>query len=355
MSLEQELRDTLGDDRRALPAWPDAVERVQAGVKQRRLRRRAVVASVSSVLIIAFAAPVAVWKWTGGTQQVGGPGNDVAPWLDSPVPAPDNLARREPRPEQNRCADKDLARSAWIENGGEADGYRIHTVLVSNASDTRCTMSGSASLSAVDNGQQAAALATQPLRPVSGPALQYPATIDPGEPARIDVGQPIDCGAGTPTGQPRTYSDVNLMVDGKGYALKTLSIDVGCPVFIGQWYVQPPLLNAMGTATIQAPGQVRRGETLVYQVSLSGTGLPTQAGACPVYRQTAGGPGAYFRLNCSAATVQQDGPVTFAMQIKISADAAPGKATLEWMLIMADGRVVIANLAAGGVPIEILE
>lgn len=354
MSLDQDLRDTLADGRRALPSWPDAVERVQAGIKLRKRRRRAVVASVVSVLAIAFAAPVAVSSWSSDAQPVGAPDGDVVPWLDSPVAAPDYLARRESRPNQQPCAAKDLGRSAWVEDAGEIGGHRVHTILVSNASDTRCTLSGSASLSAVDGSGARVEVPTQSLLPSSGPSRQYPATVDPGEPARIDIGQAAGCGAGTPAGQSPTYSDLALGVDSNSYKLEAVKVDPHCPVVIGQWYVQPPLLNAHGTAKIDAPPTVRRGATLLYRVSLSSTALPVHAGQCPIYRQSAGGPGSYFRLNCSSGGIEPNEPVTFEMRLAIPADAEPGKTTLEWMVIMADGKVVIADLATGGVPIEIL-
>lgn len=355
MSLEQKLRDTPAAERRSGPARPDAVDRVGAGIRWRRRRRHVVVALVLSMLIVTVATPIAISEMTGGTAPAGAPDSRLVPWLDSPAAAPSNLARRAPRPDQRPCAAGDLGRSAWVEDDGGVSGRRTHTVLIANAYDARCTLSGSAAVTAVDGDGRRTTIPIEPLAPVRDPARQHPATIDPGEPARIDIAQAAGCGGSTSTGERRTYRDLAIVLHGRSFPLSDLEIDEGCGISIGQWYVQPPLLNAPeATAAIDAPSRVRRGEMLQYQVSLTGVGRHVRLGPCPVYRQSIGGPGAYYQLNCSVGIIPSDS-VTFAMRIRVPVDTKPGSIRLEWMVVMPNGEVVIADLARAGVPIEVVE
>lgn len=96
MNLDDLVRETLHDDRYALPGWPDASVRVRAGVSRRRRRRVAVVLSTSAVLA-ALAVPVVVRGLSGHPTDMAFPGQTLAStpspgqviaWQDRPASPP---------------------------------------------------------------------------------------------------------------------------------------------------------------------------------------------------------------------------------------------------------------------------
>src|SRR5262245_26705712 len=92
MSLEDDIRSTLLDDRRELPGWPDAADRVHAGMRRRARRRRLAIAA-AGLVALAIAVPVtlvpahrgparpplAVVPWGGDVLVSGGLGMPAGP------------------------------------------------------------------------------------------------------------------------------------------------------------------------------------------------------------------------------------------------------------------------------------
>jgi hypothetical protein len=96
MNIDELVRETLRDDRHALPAWPDATIRVRAGMSRRRRRRTAVAAAViAAVGAVAVPATInlagpPVAPDVGSTATVTPNPGQVIPWQDrrvSPVPS----------------------------------------------------------------------------------------------------------------------------------------------------------------------------------------------------------------------------------------------------------------------------
>ncbi|GIE98820.1 hypothetical protein [Paractinoplanes rishiriensis] len=350
MTADQRLRAELTDDRYALPGWPDPVGRISTGVRRRKQRRR--VNAAAAGLAVLVLAGLGIPSLRGGATPDTTAGSAV-PWADVPAPEP-SLARRSVRPDARDCAAADLGK-AWSESNGP--GHTV--VLLPTRIDSRCTLRGSAGIVATDirTGERGPVSTTQSW--VDGASTgaagydgvsQVPATIDPGEPARLDVVTTADC-AGPPADTHR-YRDVAVVVQGREIPVPAVLLSTACPVQVGIWRVLPPLLNLPWvTATIVAPQQVRRGETLRYEVTL--TGKLANLKPCPTYRQRLGTTGETLRLNCAAFPEKPGKTVRLAMELDVPADAAPGDTRLTWMLVAGDGHVVIADLSTGGVAVEI--
>lgn len=363
MTVEEQVRQALTDERHALPGWPDPIGRVSIGIRQRR-RRRAVVTGLAVAIVAAVGVPVALRSAGGGAPGDEMPANGVIGWVDAPVPRPTHLARREPRPDARECTPADLgvtpgARSpvAWVEPGGEGDegdGHQRLTVLLANSRDSRCTLRGSVELVATDASTgRRGALATWSEPPKADGVNQYPATIDPGEPARVDLVTSARCAGAAPS--PRRYRDVALVTLGQEIAISGLDLPIGCPLGVGSWYVLPPLLNVPDqVVSIEAPERVRRGDTLEYVVTvLNSSDRPFPLRPCPVYAQRLGAEATTHRLNCAVRAIAGHTSVRFRMRLAVPETVPLGTNRLSWMAVMDDGRVAIANLATGGVEIEV--
>jgi hypothetical protein len=247
--------------------------------------------------------------------------------------------------------------AVWIEDGPVTGDYHARTVLLGNEMDRRCTRSGTPELVATD----AATGLRGPLpsvagTPADGGTKQYPATVDPGEPARFDVVTVASCGE---PGPRLRYRDVAVVVGGREYPLDGVELETACPVRVGSWYVQPPLLNAALMVSLQAPPQVRRGTWYEYTiVLLNPQSRPFPLRPCPAYTQRLGaavGGGAYWRLNCAVEQIPPHGMLRFAMSIWVSADTPPGPTKLHWMAVTANGQVAIAELATDGIAVEVVD
>lgn len=362
MTVEKQVRSTLTDERHALPGWPDPVDRVSAGIRRRRRRRTMTTAALTVVFAVALGVPAAL-GWGGGaapTDEM--PADGVLPWIAAPAPEPARFARREPRPDARPCTLADLGVEpnsrqplAWVEKGESDDDYQRLNVLLPNKKDSRCTLRGSVDLVATDvaTGRRGP-VATWLDPPKANAVNQYPATIDPGEPARVDlVLSTTPCGYGTPN--PRHYRDVAVVTLGHEFAVSEFELTTECPVGLGSWYALPPLLNVpYQVASIEAPRQVRRGETLEYEVSiLNSSPRPFALRPCPVYTQRLGAEATTHRLNCAVRTIPAHRSVRFRMSLAVPETMPLGKARLTWTAVMDDGRVMIADLATGGVYIEV--
>jgi len=337
-------RGRAGSDRHAVPNWPDA-----AGEKAVSWRRRIMVSAlVTTVALIGAAAVVGSGVRHSGAA-ADASSDRLTPWVDSPAEPPMNLARRSRRDDRRPCAVTDLNRP-WVEEDETDDGRPAQVVLLPNGADSRCTLAGSARLVAtnVATGMRVE-LPAGPVASVDSDVRQFPATVDPGEPARLDIVASGEC-----AGAAGHYRDARLVVLGREFPLDRLRLGADCPVGIGSWYVQPPLLNAPLTAEIEAPTQVQRGQTLEYVVTLSTSRSSVRLDPCPTYRQALGSVGSYHQLNCVVTSVRAHEPVRFAMRLNVPGDAAVGLTTLRWMAVTASGEVVIGDLATGGRRIEVI-
>ncbi len=110
-------------------------------------------------------------------------------------------------------------------------------VLLANNRDSRCTLAGSAGLVATDPaGRRVTVRSTPALRPVDAVG-QYPATIDPGEPARLVPAPEHDCPA------PVRHTAPAILVAGHEVRVEGTAELVACAVSAGEWHVVPPVLT----------------------------------------------------------------------------------------------------------------
>jgi hypothetical protein len=352
-SLEQDLHRVLTDDRHALPAWPDAAERVGAGVRRRRRRREAVIVSAIVVAAILLGVPVvlAAGRAPDHTPPIDQPTNGVIPWTDTPADPPSDLPRRDPRPDARPCTAADLTGSARFEQVGAAGGQVVNIVFLPNRSDTRCTLTGSATVYATDKAGRRVQIPARSGTRFDGGIKHYPATVDPAEPARLDIVTATGCNGGL---NAIHYGDVVLAVAGHQFPVPGLVLETTCQLEVGSWYVLPPPANAPVTVTLDTPPQAHRGQPYRYTVTVLAGDQPFNLHPCPVYIQTLGSYVGTYRLNCAVATIAPHRLVTFAMTLNVPRDAPLGTAQLTWTAYLADGTVAIADLASGGASVEVV-
>jgi hypothetical protein len=290
-----------------------------------------------------------------GASHTAAAANSVIPWQDRPADAPTKLARREPRPQRPACRAEALGVRGWVEPGTSTANGESHTALLSNTSDSRCTLGGSAELVATEaaTGRRH----TIPIgieQPTPYGSKQYPATIDPGEPARIDLTSVRSCAS--PAGQVTRYQRVGLLVLGREIPVGDVELSTACPLQVGSWYVLPPLLNLPAQlVSIEAPAEVKRGAELRYVVSiLNPSERSLSLKPCPVYTQRLGEESSSYRLNCRIERLAPHQTARFEMIMRVPPTAATGEHQLSWMAAMEDGLVAIANQDTGGVPIRVI-
>lgn len=352
MNVEEQLRRTLNDPRHTVTGWADPVDRVAHGIARRR-RRRTMVAGAAVLVAVAAAGVPTMWGATTYTPPVANAAPGPVPWLDQPAPRPTDLARREPLPMADDCRTSSLGRLAWTETGTADNGDPVYTILLGNTGETRCTLHGSVGLRATDAATgQRTDLAVAHVATFADPN-GGPATMEPGEPARVDLRAPLTCDGAR---QPVRYRDVRLVLaDGTEKPVSELELRTGCQLTVGDWYALQPLLYADRQVTlIYAPSQVRRGSTVDYVVRIlnPSDGL-LRLQPCPVYTQRFAGQTQSYRLNCAVDTIEPHRTVEFQMRLRVPADAPLGETRLTWTAVLAGGKVAIANLGAGGVPLTV--
>ena len=125
-----------------------------------------------------------------------------------------------------------------------------------------------------------------------------------------------------------------------------------CPPRIGVGAFQPAT-NQFGAsaspgipqrywvATLKSPAQVRPGDVLYYQVTVTNVFYRalTFPNGCPAYVEALAGPSdwttgkEWYQLNCGpAGTIEPGASATFAMELKVPPAAPPGKSSLLWGL-----------------------
>ncbi|WP_189172166.1 DUF4232 domain-containing protein [Pilimelia anulata] len=218
------------------------------------------------------------------------------------------------------------------------------TVLVGNGSDSRCTLEGRPTVRVGD--RPLVVSASDP----RGPAVQYPATVDPGEPARVTLTLRDGCAAG------RTGGAVAIVEGGREIPVSGLRLDGGCVRAASAWHVEPPLLNLPGlVATIHAPDSAARGEEISFLVTVENTSDRRQDfGGCPAYVAGIGGWSESRKVNCQMTSIEAGSRVDYAMKLVVPTKGVQGKVTLTWTLVAPDGRVVVADLVGGGTPITVV-
>ncbi len=346
-TLEDDLRQVFADPPGTPPNWPDASERVRAGIRRRRRRRVALAAgTVTLATLAATTIGFALMRGQAGPRPThptpttiptpsASPTAEAGaiPWRGLPPVAHEPTL--SPRPAAAPCRTADLALDPIETNG--AGGTLEHIIEVRNAGRSRCTLAGRPTLLKTDPASGAVSVVAVRTRTVvTPPANSAPATIDPGERAWLDLETHGSCLVGQPS---IVYSGLVLqLADGGRIALRT-SVDATCGVGLGEWYrpTPPPKANAWDVLTpaIQAPASVRAGDALDYVVVLTNsTGADVPLSPCPNYLESLSGvkaAGAY-ELNCAVPAIPAGGSLRFAMRLAIPAFVQAGTVTLTWSL-----------------------
>jgi hypothetical protein len=352
MRLEEQLRDSLHDPRHSLPGWPDAPQRITHGVRRRRRRRMAVAATGLALAALGSAGAMAYTGNSGGTAQTAAATDDVIAWIDAPATQLPQVARRSPRADARRCEPSDLGAKAWT-SGNLQRPDSSASVLVSNSSDSRCTLSGPAKIVGTDAATGELVTLTSSSPDTQAPGAQYPATIDPGEPARATFARDTPCNADA---SPRRITKPAVVVGDRHLPLSSMPSIDACTMTVGQWHVLPPAINAPAQlVTIDAPREVRRGDELSYTVTLQNPSDETlELDPCPVYTHGLPGLQGGYHLNCQIDSVDPHSAVTFSMRYTVPTSAPVGATKLTWQAIMKDGKVATADLSTGGSDITVL-
>lgn len=337
MDLEQRLRRVLTDDRLDLPAWPDPVARVAAGIDRRRRLRRMIVAALAALLAALGSAVLRVAAFAPAEPvPTVSPSLAIVPWLDDPISPGDLSTAPTPRPTARPCTADDLAPTAEVHDDGAGGGYRFTTIAVAHVGTTRCTFAGSARVIAtnVATGERAS-VATQPSTFHTGHDLQSPATIDPGELAMIGIVAGGGCDGGS---NMTTYANITLEAIGREYQLTGLTLTTACVLEVSDWCFEAPMQPtpryADLTAVIDAPPTVRVGSTLDFVVTLTNpSDTPVAFDPCPVYSTGFFKSGGFYHLNCAVSDIPAHGSVRFAMRIRVADYTPLGPSQLRWELL----------------------
>ena len=346
--LEEHIRRTLLDERRALPAWPDPVSRVRTGMTRRRLRHAGVIAAVT-VAVLVVTIPVAVRRTA--PQPPVGPSPTPTPtavaWLDQQA-APDQLGHPrlpDPRPTARPCTADDLSPTATVADEGAASGTRFYTLQLTNVSGTTCTLEGSADLIATNTTTgRRGTLETRREELGFGDQQEFPATVAPREVAMLSVRTGSGCDGGL---NMITYRNVVLVLPFHRYELTGLVLETSCLVGLSNWFrfveflSTPPRFSDL-RAEIEAPATVRAGGTLDYVVTLRSTGSPVVLDPCPGYSQMLFKSGGNYALNCAVTVIPPEG-VRFAIRLAVADYTPLGPQVLMWDLLDDDGTRVSAT------------
>ncbi len=365
-SLEEQLRETLGDTRRALPGWADATERVRHGVIRRRRRRNLTVAGVALAVAVLVAVPAVLVNRhsaalppthpqpSTSTSTSAATPPAVVPWLNSPAVAP-VPAPPSNRPTATPCLASDLAKSAtYSYSSGEA-GTQIDFIGLRNTGHRRCTLSGYPDVQARDVAGHLSELPSTNESAATPQTAFEPATVDPGESATFAIRSSSICNGGVPITAIRT---LDLRVAGELIPINGEQVSYACSaVSVGRWYFVPPtpttpapgaLADAGVTATLVAPASVVAGTRLDYQVVLTNPGdAAVSLVPCPVYQQNFYKAHSTYALNCAGSNTNLELPghstVKYAMQIDVPAYTPAGQWQLTWEVDEARGPTAAAK------------
>jgi hypothetical protein len=216
MSLDDVLRAELHDPQLALPPWPDAVDRVNAGIRRRR-RRRTVRQSAALAVVVAVALPLAIYATESGAPQPNPPS----------TPTPSVSASPTLRATAASCSSDHL--SATLTRQANAGEYLL---AATNTGAVRCTLAGSPEIITVGAGS-AQAVPVDEVPTVGAANEEVPATIDPGEHAYATVRTSLTCHDGL---NPATYANLAISELGAPAPIPGSALVTTCAVQVGPWY-----------------------------------------------------------------------------------------------------------------------
>jgi hypothetical protein len=345
MSIEDRIRASLTDDRHALPAWPDATDRVHRGVRRRR-RQRAV--AIAFAVVLVLGVPVAVTAYATRSASVTLPGGSpsptstgssdesAVPWVDAPATyTPGSTA---PAPTARPCTAADLSTTAGV--AGQHLGISQEdaaNVMVKNISGSRCTLSGTPVLVTTAGGGYQRVPAGNGSFPVG--AVVTPASINPQQDAYVQLAKTLACNGGT--GPTQIARQLALTVGGAHIPIPGLRLSGTCPgVFVSPWFTwepQPVSAFAALSGSIDVGPTAVRGQPLRYVVELTNTSdIPVPLDPCPVYFESIAKDFHTYRLNCAPGSIGPRQTVRFSMVLDLPADLPVGAAVVTWRIVDVD-------------------
>ena len=344
-TIEADLRAAMHTSPSAVAAWPDPVARVESGITHRR-RRRLLVATAAATLVVGTAA--------AGTVITHRPVRSTTAVGAEPVAAP-QILRRSPRPDRQPCQLDNVDAVDWIVQSAPW-GPSTGLALRPNNSE-RCTLSGRPQLSGINTTTGASEpIAAANLGPLDTSVVrQFPATVDPGEPARLDIR-----GNKCPAGQKaRSYRNLVVTVGTKKLPLPGSQRLTGiCGADVSQWFVEPPMLYAALNATVHAPTVLRRGQDFMYTVRIDNV-FPRDypMSSCPIFRLgiAATEIGPWQRINCTQTSIDGHDSIEFTLHGQVPPDTEPGQHKLTWMAAMSTGEAAIADMGTDGTTLTITQ
>jgi hypothetical protein len=281
------------------------------------------------------------------------PSPSVAAVKAEPVAAP-RILRRSARPDRPPCRLDNVDSVSYIKQSapwGPSTGFAVRP-----NNDGRCTLSGTPLLSGVNIATgKSEPIPTAQLGPLDNRVVrQFPATIDPGEPARVDIHGALQCPAGQ---KRRSYRDLALTVGTKKISLPTaVFLSEICGADVSHWYVEPPMLYAALNATLKVPTVLRRGEDFTYTVKIDNVysgSYPMPS--CPVVRLGIGGTEIepWQRIACTQSAIHGHNNIAFTLYGRIPPDTEPGRHKLTWMAAMSTGEALIADMGTDGATVTV--
>lgn len=342
--LDRALRDLLTDEHLYVPARPDAVRILHAGVRRRRRRRAIAMTTVVAATVgaVAVAATVVPAAFDAGGNNPTTPVNpslhyDVA-WTGAAAPTAWSPAPIQPPPptlNAPRCLASQLKVVSAV---GEGDGGAFFTTIqLRNNSSNPCQLVGTPARVAAQAPGQPDVVATRGLHlNTSGVG----GDLKPGHLGYLTVETPVDCPSTT------GYPSLSITLpSGTSLSVRT-GLNAGCGLRTGGLGVQqpPPITPADPRggllATIALPRTMHAGSA-EYVVTLSNpTGAAISLRHCPGYIEdlTNGSLGVVedkYALNCSVVrAIAPHASVRYQMRISIPVDISPGTYTLSWRLLV---------------------
>jgi hypothetical protein len=225
MTLEDQLRDVLADDRLALPPWPDATDRVRSGMRRRRTRRRAIVGIATTALVVLGLPVVVVGRLHHPAVFAPGFVVDPAPWPRNPSPYPATTGAQPTATDAHVCTAADFADHAASAGGGTP---QVVITLTDRAS-TPCQLTDVPVLVTVDAARTAHTVPVD----FSDTTNELPPPVAPGQSVQLVVTTSSDC-AGA---QPAVYDKLALAIGSTGrIPVPGLTLTSTCAVRVSAWH-----------------------------------------------------------------------------------------------------------------------
>jgi len=352
MTIEDEIRTVLLDDRRTLVGPPDSHERIMRAIRYRR-RVRVVAGTVAGVVVVALAIPLAlrltdvpasrpIQAGVSTATQAPSSAIPAVPWIATPAPsggaAPTTTVATS-------CKSADLATTAKVQSDHLGISQEdAANVTLRNVGARSCTLAGRPDLLTKASGAYQPLATAAALLPSS--VVVTPATIRPGQSATVQLAMTEVCNGGVRASI--TSTDLALSIAGDAIPIPGLKLSGSCPkVSVTPWFMakaQPNDPYAGLVARIADVGRAAPGLPLSYVVELTnGSDQPVSFDSCPGYAETILKTRETYQLNCQQQTIAPAETTRLAMQISVPANAPDGDTALMWELAGADNFDAVAT------------